>query len=73
LEQVIKLSLKIAFCTDTELKQDHLEMAVQSVIPLSKIEPVRIQSIREWGLKHAKQANSLHEKNKENNRKVITS
>lgn len=62
LEQIVKLGLKIAFCTDKELKQDHLEIAAQSVIPLSKIEPVRIQAIREWGLKHGKMANSPNEK-----------
>jgi len=62
LEQIVKVALKIAFCTDKKLKQDHLEMATQSVIPLAKIEPIRIQSIREWGLKHAKPANSQIEK-----------
>ncbi len=72
LEQVIKMGLKIAFCTDNQLKQDHLEMAVQAVIPLSKIEPIRIQAIREWGLKHAKQANTSQEKSiDKKGRKVI--
>lgn len=68
LEQIVKMGLKIAFCMKEELTQDHLEMAVKSVIPLSKIEPQRISSIREWGTTHAKQANSEPEKVVEKNR-----
>jgi len=62
IEQIIKTGLKIAFSMNEEFSQDHLEMAVPSVNPLSKIEPTRINSIREWGLKHAKLANSETEK-----------
>jgi len=58
IEQSIELGLKIAFCQKTELNQVHLEIAIESVIPLSKLEPEKIQATREWGLKHAKNANS---------------
>jgi ATP-dependent 26S proteasome regulatory subunit len=62
IEQVIELSLKIAFCQKTELSQGHLEIAIDSIIPLSKLSPEKIQQTKEWGAKHARNANSPSER-----------
>lgn len=73
IEQSIELGLKIAFCQKVELSQNHLEIAIESVIPLSKLEPERIQKTREWGIKHARNANSPMERVVDKKgRKVVT-
>jgi len=72
IENSIELALKIAFCQKTELSQSHLEIAIESTIPLSKLEPERIQKTREWGLKHARNANSPTERIVDKKRKIST-
>ena len=57
IEQVIKLSLKIAFSKKEQLKMEHLEQAIPEIIPLSKTEASRVEDIRQWCANHAKPAN----------------
>ncbi len=57
IEQVIKLSLKIAFADNKKLQQKHLMQAASEIIPLSKTASDRIDIIRAWCEKHAKPAN----------------
>ncbi len=57
IEQVVKLGLKIAFSQGGSLGQEHLVDAVGQIIPLSKTESGRIESIRKWCETHAKPAN----------------
>jgi len=64
IEQVVKLGLKLAFSDSKVLTQKHLEQAIDRIIPLSKTEPERINSIKEWCDKHTKQANTTKKKNK---------
>lgn len=57
IEQVIKLSLKIAFSNGKNLCHKHLEEAAPQIIPLSISESQRIEETRKWCSIHAKPAN----------------
>jgi ATP-dependent 26S proteasome regulatory subunit len=57
IEQTIKLGLKIGFQQKQELTTNHILTAIDSTIPLAKVEPQRIQEVKEWISKHAKLAN----------------
>lgn len=57
IEQVIKLSLKMAFADKGKLGQEHLKQAVPQIIPLSRTEAGRVEVIRKWCNLHAKPAN----------------
>lgn len=57
IEQIVKLSLKIAFAGGKKLGQEHLDNAVSEIIPLSKTEASRIADTRQWCEHHAKPAN----------------
>ncbi len=59
IEQVVKLSLKIAFGDGKKLKQKHIVKAIQEIVPLSVTESDRINKIRAWCSKHAKPANPV--------------
>ncbi|KKN99020.1 hypothetical protein LCGC14_0142650 [marine sediment metagenome] len=75
IEQIVKVSLKIAFGNDKKLKQKHLIQAIGEIIPLSVTESDRIGSIRMWCKKHAKPANP-HKENpqpKAEGRKIVLS
>ena len=74
IEQVVKLGLKIAFSRKESLFNTHLMEAVESIVPLSKTEPERIKTIREWCALHAKPANPPKETaSSGSNRKVVLS
>ncbi len=71
IEQCVKLGLKIAFQRKEELKQSHIEIASEAIVPLLKSEPERIQEIQEWCKTRAKLANPKKEtKQKTKNRQV---
>lgn len=57
IEQIVKLSLKIAFANGKKLCPKHLEEAVPQIIPLSKTESQRIADTKKWCETHAKPAN----------------
>lgn len=57
IEQIIKLSLKIAFADNKKLQQKHLIQAASEITPLSKTASDRIDIIRKWCTKHARPAN----------------
>lgn len=57
IEQIVKLSLKIAFSGGKNLGQKHLDDAVPEIIPLSKTEASRIADTKSWCERHAKPAN----------------
>ena len=57
IEQAVKMSLKIAFSIGRQLKQSHIELAIEGIVPLSKVEPEKIKGIQEWCRKHTKMAN----------------
>ncbi len=71
IEQVVKLSLKIAFSLKEKLGQFHLESAINNIIPLSKTEPERLKAIENWCVKHCIMANSADKSDKEMKRKVV--
>lgn len=72
IEQIIKLALKISFANNTELSEKHIFKAISEIVPLSKTEATRIDTIREWCKLHAKPANPHTEKIlKEEKRKVV--
>jgi ATP-dependent 26S proteasome regulatory subunit len=58
-EQVVKLSLKIAFAKNTVLNTGHICEAIPQIIPLSKTESERIDATRKWCERHAKPANPM--------------
>ena len=57
IEQSIKLGLKMAFSRKESLFNPHLMEAIESIVPLSKTEPERINAIRKWCETRAKPAN----------------
>lgn len=57
IEQVVKLSLKIAFGSNCDLNESHIYKAIPQIIPLSIAEAQRIAEIRKWCDIHAKPAN----------------
>ncbi len=72
IEQVIKLSLKIAFANNDPLNHFAIMKAIEEIIPLSKTEPQRIESIRSWCKTRAKQANPQEEKRTNNSARRVT-
>ncbi len=72
IEQIIKLALKMSFASETELSGKHISKAISEIVPLSKTEATRIETIREWCKLHAKPANPhVEKKSKEEKRKVV--
>lgn len=70
IEQIIKLGLKIAFASNEKLSDEHLILASNEIIPLSKMELEKIRALRNWCTLHAKAA-SIHKPNHTtNNRKI---
>jgi len=57
IEQIVKLSLKIAFANGKKLCYKHIDEAVPQIIPLSKTESQRIADTKKWCDSHAKPAN----------------
>jgi len=57
IEAVVKLGLKIAFQQKQEVNDNHLLTAIDSTIPLARVEPQKINATKEWINKHAKLAN----------------
>jgi ATP-dependent 26S proteasome regulatory subunit len=57
IEQAVKMALKIAFAQKKQLKQSHIELAIEKIVPLSKVEPEKIKAIQEWCQKHTRMAN----------------
>jgi len=70
IEEAVKMGLKIAFSSGGELTDAHLDVAVSTIVPLSKAEPERIDQIRDWVKTRAKEANPRSGNAKANNRKV---
>lgn len=63
IEQSIKLSLKIAFSEGEQLGQEHITLAIDQIIPLSKTEAERIENIKKWCDIHARAANPPEKNN----------
>ena len=61
IEQIIKLALKMSFANNVELSGKHISKAISEIVPLSKTEAQRIETIREWCKLHAKPANPQQE------------
>jgi len=59
IEQAIKVGLKMAFANKSELTTDFCLLGVSSIVPLFKMEPHRIEKIREWCDARAKRANAI--------------
>ncbi len=57
IEQIVKLGLKIAFGKNKQLEPEHLIKATSDIVPLSRTEPIRIETTRKWCEQHAKPAN----------------
>lgn len=57
IEEVVRLSLKVAFSKKCELETSHLEACVSEIVPLSRTEANRIAEIQLWCKSHAKPAN----------------
>jgi len=57
IEQIVKLSLKLAFSEKTELSTEHLTTSISEIIPLCKTDGERLSIIRQWCAEHAKPAN----------------
>jgi len=57
IEQAVKMGLKIAFAQKQQLKQSHLESAIEGIVPLIRVEPEKIKATQEWCLKHTQMAN----------------
>lgn len=72
IEQVVKLGLKIAYSRKESLFDTHLMEAVESIVPLSKTEPERINAIRKWCETRAKPANpkEINNNSAKNARKI---
>jgi len=72
IEQIIKLALKMSFASGKELSGTHISRATKEIVPLSKTEATRIETIREWCKLHAKPANpETGKKTKDGKRKVV--
>lgn len=59
LEEVIVSGLYDAFNQDIELTQEHLEHAIQTMIPLSQTMEEQIRSIRDWAKLRARRASNI--------------
>jgi len=59
LEEVIVSGLYDAFNRDEELKQDHLEGVVKTLIPLSQTMEEQIKGIRDWAKLRARRASNI--------------
>lgn len=72
IEQVIKLGIKMAFANGDKGEDDakFVKEAVKQITPLIKIEPEKIQSIREWCKMRAKPSSIQIEKSKDKTRKI---
>jgi len=57
IEQAIKLAMKMSFAENSTVTNSHLMRASKEIVPLAKIEPEKIESIRGWGKAHCKLAN----------------
>lgn len=57
IEQIVKLSLKIAFSNGKDLNPSHMREAIPQIIPLSQTESCRIAETKKWCESHAKPAN----------------
>lgn len=72
IEQVIKIGLKRAFSTNSNLTTTHLIEAISDVVPLYKTAKNRVDAITEWCSKHARPANpsTKNSPQKTNDRKI---
>jgi SpoVK/Ycf46/Vps4 family AAA+-type ATPase len=59
LEEVIVSGLYDAFNQDEELKQEHLEKVIETLIPLSQTMEEQIKGIRDWAKLRARRASSV--------------
>jgi SpoVK/Ycf46/Vps4 family AAA+-type ATPase len=59
LEEVIVAGLYDAFNQDEELKQEHLEQVIGTLIPLSQTMEEQIRGIRDWAKLRARRASSI--------------
>jgi SpoVK/Ycf46/Vps4 family AAA+-type ATPase len=60
IEEVIVSGLYDAFNRDEELKQEHLEQVIQTMIPLSQTMEEQIKGIRDWAKLRARRASNIH-------------
>ncbi|MDR0312016.1 MAG: AAA family ATPase [Treponema sp.] len=60
IEEVIISGLYDAFNRDQELKQEHLEQAIKTMIPLSQTMEEQIKVIRDWAKLRARRASNIH-------------
>jgi SpoVK/Ycf46/Vps4 family AAA+-type ATPase len=59
LEEVIVSGLYDAFNEETELRQEHLEKVIETLIPLSQTMEEQIKSIRDWAKLRARRAGNI--------------
>jgi hypothetical protein len=59
IEEVIISGLYDAFNQDEELKQEHLESVIGSMIPLSQTMEEQIRGIRDWAKLRARRASTI--------------
>lgn len=57
IEESVKMGLKIAFSSGEELNDNHISVATQTIVPLSRAEPDKIETIQKWVETRAKKAN----------------
>jgi SpoVK/Ycf46/Vps4 family AAA+-type ATPase len=59
IEEVIVSGLYDAFNQDEELKQEHLEQVIKTMIPLSQTMEEQIRGIRDWAKLRARRASNI--------------
>jgi len=58
IEETVKLGLKLAFAQKDDLSYQHLINAIESIVPLSRTEPEKVQLLRDWCKKHTRASSS---------------
>lgn len=61
IEQVVKYGLKLAFAQKSGLCDVVLETGIKEIVPLAKLEPNRINDLRQWIKTHGKCASSIRQ------------
>ena len=59
IEEVVKYGLKLAFAQKSGLCDVVLETGIKEIVPLAKLEPERINNLRQWIKSHGKGASSV--------------
>ena len=71
LEEVVVTGLYDAFDEGEELKQKHLESAVNATVPLSKTMGEQIKGIREWAKIRARRASDSTPEEETNGKRIL--